>query len=441
MPRPNGGADAMARWIGESLPACCRHRLELLKAFQYLEVPQFGRLLWIDMGWPRDLDQPAYLKFLDEAEKLSRPEVVREARRVAAYIVSTRTWRPPPAPLPARPAMDRGAAEVAFRRIDLMVRRPDGGEASYSGRPLLWLPACDGMDVVLDEWALYVMRRPGRLVPLALPGHPNPNFAAGRQVTNACWDGRYVWFASPAADPGTPKRVTGGGQSGLEYAPGGKPFLAAVEPATGKVWTFSAADGLPPMKSPGGPAVTPLEPGKICLAGHFGRSWCGVATLDPAAGIKLDIFYEAREVDPETNPANGQNVRLASPVAFLCTLTSAAAAGEPPQQRVLLNRQAAGTLLLDPRTRLGAAAVAVFERLGVGLEAHRPEIARGAVEELLQLFGLHGAQLAPRRWRPAAWSRSPGGRRAETPPRRATYLSGRHLSLPRRASAPCRPRT
>ncbi len=352
MPRPSGSTDAMARWDAESLPACCRHRLELLKAFQYLEVPQFGRLLWIDAGWPRDWDQPAYLKFLDEAEKLSRPEVVREARRVRAYIVSTRTWRPPPAPpLPARPAIDRGAAEVAFRRIDLMVRRPNGGEAFYSGCPLLWLPACDGMDVVLDEWALYVMRRPGRLVPLALPGHPNPNFAAGRQVTNACWDGRYVWFASPAANPGTPKRATGGGQSGLEYAPEGKPFLAAVEPATGKVWTFSAADGLPPMQSPGGPAVTPLEPGKICLAGHFGRSWCGVATLDPAAGIKLDIFYEAREVDPETNPANGQNVRLASPVVFLCTLTSAAAAGGPPQQRVLLNRQAAGTLLLDPRTR------------------------------------------------------------------------------------------
>ena len=351
MPRPSGSTDAMVRWDAESLPACCRHRLELLKAFQYLEVPQFGRLLWIDAGWPRDWDQPAYLKFLDEAEKLSRPEVVREARRVRAYIVSTRTWRPPPAPLPARPAIDRGAAEVAFRRIDLMVRRPNGGEAFYSGCPLLWLPACDGMDVVLDEWALYVMRRPGRLVPLALPGHPNPNFAAGRQVTNACWDGRYVWFASPAANPGTPKRATGGGQSGLEYAPEGKPFLAAVEPATGKVWTFSAADGLPPMQSPGGPAVTPLEPGKICLAGHFGRSWCGVATLDPAAGIKLDIFYEAREVDPETNPANGQNVRLASPVVFLCTLTSAAAAGGPPQQRVLLNRQAAGTLLLDPRTR------------------------------------------------------------------------------------------
>ena len=83
MPRPSGSTDAMARWDAESLPACCRHRLELLKAFQYLEVPQFGRLLWIDAGWPRDWDQPAYLKFLDEAEKLSRPEVVREARRVA----------------------------------------------------------------------------------------------------------------------------------------------------------------------------------------------------------------------------------------------------------------------------------------------------------------------------------------------------------------------
>ena len=193
--------------------------MELLRAFQYLEVPQFGRLRHFDLGWPRDLDQPAYLKFLDEAEKLSRPEVVREARRVRAYIVSTRDLAAAAGADFSRPAMDRGAAEVAFRRIDLMVRRPDGGEASDSGCPLLWLPACDGMDVVLDEWALYVMCRPGRLVPLALPGHPNPNFAAGRQVTNACWDGRYVWFASPAADPGTPECVTGGGQSGLEYAP------------------------------------------------------------------------------------------------------------------------------------------------------------------------------------------------------------------------------
>ena len=36
---------------------------------------------------------------------------------------------------------------------------------------------------------------------------------------------------------------------------------------------------------------------------------------------------------------------------------------------------------------------AFAERLRIVLEPHGPEITRGAVEELLQLFGLHGAQL------------------------------------------------
>src|SRR5439155_16710301 len=87
----------------------------------------------------------------------------------------------------------------------------------------------------------------------------------------ACYDGKYVW--APVMRP--------------------EPMLLVIDPQTEKVWTLGKVDGLPSMSH--GVRAVGLEPGRICLAGAFGRSWIANVTFSPTQGAKVDVFFEARD--------------------------------------------------------------------------------------------------------------------------------------------------
>ncbi|MGD0900069.1 MAG: hypothetical protein ABR915_19720, partial [Thermoguttaceae bacterium] len=151
-----------------------------------------------------------------------------------------------------------------------------------------------------------------------------------------CWDGRYVW-------------VLNAGEKGP---------LAVIEPKQAKVRTFGPESGLPPSTSCG---VAPLGPGKVCLAGYFGRLWVALATFNPSTGMKLEVIHEARATpgtfDWNDNSPERHSPKLAEPITFVTTLTAPAAAGEPARQRVVVGRHGPdpfsgpGPLIVDPESK------------------------------------------------------------------------------------------
>ena len=130
------------------------------------------------------------------------------------------------------------------------------------------------------------MKEEGRLIRLPLACSESPLNSGVNH--NFCWDGRFLWVASPDQEP-TPS------SSASLATPGQERFLAVIDPRSGQIAKFTAADGLPPMQMFGGAAVAALGPGKAVVAGHFGRSWCVIATFSPEKGRTLDVFFEARE--------------------------------------------------------------------------------------------------------------------------------------------------
>ena len=178
------------------------------------------------------------------------------------------------------------------------------------------------------------MKEKDRLRPLEISiGLSYPATSEGRitaggrpEPINIAWDGRYVWALNP-------------GKTGP---------LSVIDPGQRKVWKLGPEGGLPAADSC---AVTGLAPGKVCVAGYFGRLWCGIATFDPKTGIKIEVFHEAREVadlrKKTWDPTETPSTKLAEPVFFLSTLRAPGGDGRAAMQRVILGR---GTmpLLIDP---------------------------------------------------------------------------------------------
>jgi len=98
--------------------------------------------------------------------------------------------------------------------------------------------------------------------------------------------------------------------------------LAVIDPTTERIWKFTADDNLPPMSTG---SVAPLAPGKVCVAGYFGRTWCAIATFDPDKGKSLKVFFEAREVVDFRN-YDAPNPNVATQVGPMRTLAIAGSA-------------------------------------------------------------------------------------------------------------------
>ncbi len=372
-------------FLKEHIREICEDRLKLLRDFAYLKegiardhVPDRDlakglsqpslrkkNILWSEVleirgDGIRLCSEPAYYEFLSQSEALPNPEIRNWATILMRRWREEDTVRKQRAEAdPRKPSSPAGTAaaggetpvdDVVFHRIELPIDDRDAGGVRLEGKIALWMPVCRGIDligtsarfslrkrqpaagqdaaelrpeVVTTGQGLYLMKKKGELRPLSLRRSPMRMRTGYDRGINICSDGKYVWVASP--DPAR--------------------FLAVIDPQSERIWKFTADDGLPPMGGQNGAAVAPLGQGRVCVAGYFGRAWCAVASFDPQKGKSLKVIHEARAVAEGRRPGDA-DPEVASPIERLCTLTAARAAGERPQQRVLLVGDR--TLLIDP---------------------------------------------------------------------------------------------
>jgi hypothetical protein len=349
----------------------CKHRLNLMAKFVYLTdvqnlegaVPHL-----LSPPWGRR-DEPAYQEFLASVEKLPNEEMREAVRAVRAGVALRPRWMrgslrvaPPPAKPPAKVVSN---AEVVLHPVELTVVDTDGKDFRLTDRPgaglISWIKTAEGVDAVLGRAGyvknkignlielpvdvVYLMKEKGRLIRLPLEMQRlragDPGRASGM---NLCWDGRFLWVVSP----GTREEAS-------DATAAAKRFLAAIDPQTEQIVKLTADDGLPPMNHPvhgASAAVTAIGPGKVLVAGYFGRSWCGIATVSREKKIALDVFFEATNVYEPTKREESAAKMVAFPILFLCTLNPPAGAGQAAGQRVLLGRTGARPpLLIDPQKR------------------------------------------------------------------------------------------
>ncbi len=343
----------------ENLKDVCDARLELLKDFVWLKRSPnyrywrtqefFAMIIRLDYqseyyklsGLHAD---PIYQEFLAEVEKLHNPAMSKAVEQVRKNIKSMRRHldnlaragaRPKAAqPKPSRPkpAEDAGKhinLDAVLHPIDLTVERHDGSTSQKVPELLGWLPIQEGMDMVISGRSLHLMKQKGRLKQLPLEFTPiEQDKRRNRRTVNFCWDGRYVWGASPGHKD---------------------QFLAVVDPETEEVWKFTAEDGLPPMNTGGGVAITAMTPGKVCIAGYFGRSWYATATFDPEVGKSFEVFHEGRIVARPQEYDSPKRADFAHPFKQFYTIADPAFEGRPPRPLGLLFPHYPGyPFLIDP---------------------------------------------------------------------------------------------
>ncbi len=131
-----------------------------------------------------------------------------------------------------------------------------------------------------------------------------------------------------------------------------------IEPRSEKVWQAGPKGTPPPSHCC---AIAPVGPGKVCLAGYFGRLWVALASFDPHKGVELEVIHEARDVTDMWHVGIGEkpantSPKLAMEVEFAATITAPAADGHPAQRRVFIGRRGNSPLLVDPETKAVTAA-------------------------------------------------------------------------------------
>ena len=196
-----------------------------------------------------------------------------------------------------------------------------------------WLAAGPATDVLWTDEALYLMTEKGKP---RLAWQPVGLARKGR-FSSVSFDGKYVWLTYSAPD---------------------SPMLVVLDPASGRVWDASKAEGLPrppvrkdggaPETGPGGSALMAcgVEDGRACLSGWFaGRGWVGLATFDRDAGaVSVKVTHEAREVAERDEKAQDKEAWRKTTYgfqpAFLGLLAGPPGPDGKPARRVLLVRSA-----------------------------------------------------------------------------------------------------
>jgi hypothetical protein len=222
---------------------------------------------------------------------------------------------------------------VAAEPIDLRLDLGKGVREQFPPRVVGWIPIGPKTDLLWGHHDLFVMTEPG--VARAVWSDAQRSRASFESV---CFDGRYVWAV---------------GRHGEGRA-------LVLDPATGKSWEATKADGLLPMSRAA--AVVPLGPGRACVIAGFQppgvqtlavRGWCAEVTLDPAKGPSVTVFHEANRVvrDDYKEKLAGVDVGFGP--------TYAAPIGTGADRRLVVGREIDANsyrcftppLLLDPERR------------------------------------------------------------------------------------------
>jgi hypothetical protein len=287
-------------------------------------------------------------QFLTQLATLSDPTVqkaVEQHKQMMARMAAARVPRPMPAVSPApalpKPQTPDPDAQIAFAPLVLpwktLLDGPDAREVCE-----LMLPLGKTGDLFCYRGQILLSKKKGDYK-LIWEGSTNLMFrhmtSAGYGPSLACYDGKYAWV--PLVDPGKPAR------------------LLVIDPVTEKVSEVTAKEGLPGDASVGASnpllGASALAPGKVLLAGSFGRAWLGVATFDPKKGSAVKIIHEARDLPVQGERDQHLSATLAFDPTWLFTLSGKSADGKP-LQRVLVGRYSLGTnaiahpLLVEPQS-------------------------------------------------------------------------------------------
>ena len=379
MPKKGNGFkidDWCRKYVEEHLQEICDARLRFLEDFSYLKTRAWAPVVELHITFrPSDTaaEEPIYAAFLKKVQSMPNRESkafadnildfnAMRARAVAEAQLAAAQAANKPQPKDNAIHYSNGVA------VPIPPSPPEGAEPEVAFHPLTLhsmlkcQPLVDGIDMFVDHGNVYLMKTKGELRHLRVE-----MVAVGDRATNVCFDGRYVWIASP--DTSAPQTL------GVPAQPADDStrFLAVIDPHSEAIWKFTAADGLPPLGLNRGAAVAPFAPGRICVAGYFGREWCGVASFDPVRGKSFQVIYEAHEVvagadGPDRDPANAPpvdspeaaefakfrlntqgNARRATPIECVFAMTGADGPGKPDVHRILLGG-GSRILVLDGKT-------------------------------------------------------------------------------------------
>lgn len=253
-----------------------------------------------------------FVNFVEELRRHSHPEIKAGGEELSAVLAKNSSKTPDrnvPAPT--------GGSKVAFNAVELVQQDPNPNNRKPIGLVLKdSMPLEGGTDFVVGNGVVFVMKRRGDLTPVWQSAFLNS------QPQSICYDGRYVWFSVERLNK--------------------TPQLFVVNPDSLKTWEFSEADGLPLIDPKTLPDVrtiqtiriAPLAPGRVCLAGSFGRAWLAIATFDALGGKSVKVFHEAPQA-PEANvPQQWSLTTVAFEPSCMYVL-----AGPNGSQRILIGRK------------------------------------------------------------------------------------------------------
>jgi hypothetical protein len=322
------------------------------------ELPEYRKLLDA-----LEKDGNAGLKAAAERARKRLPEIEKQMIRLTAEAAERKRLadlakKNPPVPptTPGRPtreeqlkALDEQVKGTSFRRITLKGASPED-EWLINRSPGV-IPVGPGIDVFWGT-GYYEPARPGEN-----PKRPKPTLGTGthaptllvmkqkgelkrvwekigapERFSSVCFDGKYVWFAT----------------EGMRMAPA----LFGFDPQTETVFEVTEKDGLPQPTEDVvkdrrrftnlSLVVTPIEPGRACVAGGFGRGWIGVASFDAATKkATVKVIHEAREVprQGEKYEVFCKNRDIAFDPGYAFTLPGKPGADGKTPVRVILGRR------------------------------------------------------------------------------------------------------
>jgi hypothetical protein len=284
--------------------------------------------------------------------------------------------------------------DAPTRQVSLMVA---GGNPKDVGKELKrpfshCIPLGPGHDLFLCGSSFYLMREKGKLLQL-IEGIGQSHFA--------CYDGRFAWICI--------KRYQK------------TPSLIVLDPVTTKMEEITAEHGLPivPHEQLADPRLqqyfiaAPVRPGRVLLAGTFGRSWIATADYDPSGLKKVKVFFEARDATVvQSGGMSWKDTNVAFEPDYAFTLRS-----QSGEQRIVFGRNwyggrnyecACHPLLVDPESKAvtvcqdsihwseleagvprdGSVLISHFNGLGGPHHLKRFEFpGRLAIEEIMELPG------------------------------------------------------
>lgn len=290
---------------------------------------------------PPGLKTPEGEAFLAQLATMDHPGVKSAVAKIQDIVDKYEVPKPMP-PMPEPSEAEITDADVKFVPLSLDWKGLPPGLPALKAYCDLVIPAGKEVDLFCREGQILLMKKKGEaklIYDAQSPGYSFKHFGGqGMAPAYACYDGRYVWL--PMMAFGKPSR------------------LLVVDVETEKVTEITAEDGLPsdvPEQNLSPSIVAaPLSPGKVMLAGFFGKTWIGIGEFDGDKVKSVKVVHEARDLAIPLDREQWRKTTLAFSPAYIFTLTEKRKGKDPPSQRVVIGRASGAgdafshPLLVDP---------------------------------------------------------------------------------------------